>query len=79
MNKIESFLGGVVAPLRAFAQQHQLIVSAGLVVLALVVSARLMAPASTEEDLPMMKDAIPYISNTYQFLTRMDKLLAKAV
>lgn len=80
MDKKESFMDGAVAPLREFAQQHQLIISVGgLVVLALAVFARAVAPAPSDEDPPMMRDTIPYISNTYQFLMGMDKLLIRAV
>jgi len=69
----------IAAPLRDLAQQHQLLVSLSLVMLFLIVSTRAVRSPSTDDDPPMMRDTIPYISNTYQFIMKMDKFLARAV
>lgn len=79
MDKIQSFRDQTAAPLRDFAQQHPILVSLTLVVLFFIVSARAVRSPSTDDDPPMMRDIIPHISNTYQFIMKMDKFLTRAV
>lgn len=79
MDKMDAFKAEVILPLRQLAQQHQLVISLAFVVLVLVVPARALRPSPADGHPPMMRDTIPYISNTYQFLMQMDKFLKRAV
>ncbi|KAM7214655.1 cytochrome P450 family protein [Rhypophila decipiens] len=62
-----------------FSGSRQLVLSLGLSAVILVLISRVLRPAKSLDSPPMLSDWIPRVSNTWLYMTAIDKFMAKTV